>query len=80
MIRKLTRASVLRVISALALSISPVTVTFTWAGEQPKLVLQITVDALRGDLPTRFSNVLGDGGFRYLMGQGIHYTDACAWR
>ena len=74
--RKLTRASVLRVISALALSILPVTVTFAWAGEQPKLVLQITVDALRGDLPTRFSNVLGDGGFRYLMEQGIHYTAA----
>ncbi len=47
-----------------------------WAGEQPKLVLQITVDALRGDLPSRYSNVLGDGGFRYLMGQGIRYTDA----
>ncbi len=46
------------------------------AGEQPKLVLQITVDALRGDLPSRYSNVLGDGGFRYLMGQGICYTDA----
>ena len=74
--RSLTRASVLRVISALALSVLPVTVTFAWAGEQPKLVLQITVDALRGDLPSRFSSVLGDGGFRYLMGQGIHYTDA----
>jgi len=60
----------------LALSVLPVTVTFAWAGEQPKLVLQITIDALRGDLPSRFSNVLGDGGFRYLMRQGIHYTDA----
>jgi len=28
-----------------------------WAGEQPKLILQITVDALRGDLPSRFENV-----------------------
>ena len=74
--RSLTRASVLRVISALALSVLPVTVTFAWAGEQPKLVLQITVDALRGDLPSRFSNVLSDGGFRYLMEQGVHYTDA----
>ena len=74
--RNLTRASPLRVIFALALSILSVTLTFAWAGEQPKLVLQITVDALRGDLPSRFSNVLGDGGFRYLMGQGIHYTDA----
>jgi len=46
------------------------------AVEQPKLVLQITVDALRGDLPSRFNNVLGDGGFRYLMEEGIHYTNA----
>jgi len=46
------------------------------ANPQPKLVLQITVDALRGDLPQRFSNVLGDGGFRYLMEQGIHYSAA----
>jgi predicted AlkP superfamily pyrophosphatase or phosphodiesterase len=46
------------------------------AGEQPKLVLQITVDGLRGDLPARFYNVLGEGGFRYLMEKGIHYTNA----
>jgi len=59
-----------------ALAVLPITGTFAWAGEQPKLVLQITVDALRGDLPSRFSNVLGDGGFRYLMEQGVHYTDA----
>ncbi len=50
--------------------------TTAQAGQQPKLVLQITVDALRGDLPGRFNNVLGEGGFRYLMEQGIHYTDA----
>jgi predicted AlkP superfamily pyrophosphatase or phosphodiesterase len=50
--------------------------TFAWAGEQPKLVLQITVDALRGDLPDRFNNVLGEGGFRYLLEQGIHYANA----
>ena len=46
------------------------------ASEPPKLVLQITVDALRGDLPGRFENVLGDGGFRYLMENGVHYTNA----
>lgn len=43
---------------------------------QPKLILQITVDALRGDLPIRYSHVLGEGGFKYLMEQGIHYTNA----
>jgi predicted AlkP superfamily pyrophosphatase or phosphodiesterase len=43
---------------------------------KPRLILQITVDALRGDLPKRYANVLGDGGFRYLMEQGIDYTNA----
>ena len=42
----------------------------------PRLVLQITVDALRGDLPKRYAHVFGDGGFRYLMGEGINYTNA----
>jgi predicted AlkP superfamily pyrophosphatase or phosphodiesterase len=42
----------------------------------PRLVLQITVDALRGDLPGRYANLFGDGGFRYLMDEGVNYTDA----
>ena len=50
--------------------------TMSWAGEKPRLVLQITVDALRGDLPRRFSHMVGDGGFRYLMDKGIDYTNA----
>jgi len=65
-----------RVAFASLLSILPATGVLAIAGEQPKLVLQITVDALRGDLPGRFPTVLGDGGFRYLMEQGIHYIDA----
>jgi len=65
-----------RVIFAWVLSLISATGTLAMAGEQPKLVLQITVDALRGDLPSRYSSMLGDGGFRYLMNQGIHYTDA----
>jgi len=47
-----------------------------WASKQPKLILQITVDALRGDLPTRFPNMLGQGGFTYLLEDGIHYANA----
>ena len=50
--------------------------TTALASPPPKLILQITVDALRGDLLGRFSGVLGEGGFRYLMEQGIHYTNA----
>lgn len=42
----------------------------------PKLVLQITVDQLRGDLPTRYYSRLGDGGFRYLWENGVVYRDA----
>ena len=43
---------------------------------QPKLILQITVDQLRGDLPTRYYDRLGDGGFRYLWENGIVYRNA----
>jgi predicted AlkP superfamily pyrophosphatase or phosphodiesterase len=42
----------------------------------PKLILQITVDQLRGDLPDRFIKQMGEGGFRYLMDHGIWYADA----
>ena len=45
-------------------------------GAKPRLVLQITVDALRGDLPRRYAHVLGEGGFRYLMEQGVDFTNA----
>ena len=33
--------------------------------EKPRLVLQITVDQLRGDLPTRYFDRLGKGGLRF---------------
>ena len=42
----------------------------------PKLVLQITVDQLRGDLPDRYAKNMGAGGFRYLMTHGIWYANA----
>src|SRR5512134_1822612 len=45
-------------------------------GPAPKLILQITVDQLRGDLPGRFLKNMGDGGFRYLMQQGVWYANA----
>lgn len=46
------------------------------ANEKPKLVLQITVDQFRGDLPTRYFDRLGEGGLRYLIEEGIHYNNA----
>ena len=46
------------------------------AGEPPRLILQVTIDALRGDLPQRFADLFGENGFRYLMRDGIHYANA----
>jgi predicted AlkP superfamily pyrophosphatase or phosphodiesterase len=46
------------------------------AAKKPRLVLQITVDQLRGDLPTRYFDRLGKGGLRYLLEEGIHYNNA----
>ena len=51
------------------------------AGDQsasagPKLILQVTVDQLRGDLPDRFKEHMGSGGFRYLMDNGVWYANA----
>jgi predicted AlkP superfamily pyrophosphatase or phosphodiesterase len=41
-----------------------------------KLVLQITIDGLRADLLNRYSDSFGEGGFRYLMQEGVVYTNA----
>lgn len=42
----------------------------------PRLILQITVDQLRGDLPMRYQERFGKGGFRYLLDRGTVYTNA----
>ena len=42
----------------------------------PRLILQITVDQLRGDLPGRYADRYGEGGFRYLLEKGTHYSNA----
>ncbi|MCF6264377.1 MAG: alkaline phosphatase family protein [Xanthomonadales bacterium] len=46
------------------------------APAKPKLILQITVDQLRGDLPDKFMRNMGEGGFRYLKQQGVWYVNA----
>jgi predicted AlkP superfamily pyrophosphatase or phosphodiesterase len=46
------------------------------AEHEVRLVLQITVDQLRGDLPGRVLDRLEPGGFRYLFEEGIHYANA----
>jgi predicted AlkP superfamily pyrophosphatase or phosphodiesterase len=46
------------------------------APERPRLVLQITVDQLRGDLLARQLDGFGEGGFRWLLERGTVYGDA----
>jgi predicted AlkP superfamily pyrophosphatase or phosphodiesterase len=45
-------------------------------GGLPRLVLQITVDQLRGDLPLRLQDRFSPGGFLYLLDHGTWYTAA----
>ncbi|MFT7484242.1 MAG: hypothetical protein ACI9F9_000082 [Candidatus Paceibacteria bacterium] len=75
-IMQLFRLSTIRLATVLSL------VPLLNAGEpeskpnSPRLVLQITVDQLRGDLPLRMLDRFGEGGFRYLMDEGMHYLEA----
>ncbi|AXI44728.1 alkaline phosphatase [Sulfitobacter sp. SK012] len=46
------------------------------AQEKPRMVLQITVDQLRGDLIDRFSAGMTDDGFNYLLKNGAVFTNA----
>lgn len=43
---------------------------------KPKLVLQITVDQLRGDMPDAYMHRMGKDGFNYLYKEGVVYKDA----
>jgi len=72
---------------SLTLSISSLASFFVLGGDalagspannpnKPKLILQITVDQLRGDLPERFMKNMPEGGFRYLKSQGAWYANA----
>ncbi|MFT7668685.1 MAG: putative AlkP superfamily pyrophosphatase or phosphodiesterase [Planctomycetota bacterium] len=44
--------------------------------EAPRLVLQITVDQLRGDLIRRYANHWGEGGFKRLLEEGAVFANA----
>ncbi len=44
--------------------------------ERPRLVLLLTIDQLRGDMPLLYADRFGPGGFRLLMERGTHYVNA----
>ena len=47
-----------------------------FAKKPPKLILQITVDQLRADLPYRYMDRFTDSGFKYLYTKGIVFKNA----
>ncbi len=61
---------------ALVLVTLPIASTLAEERKLPRLILQITVDALRGDLLERYYDRLGKGGLRYLLDAGTVYTNA----
>src|SRR5210317_1633958 len=46
------------------------------SNKAPKLILQITVDQLRADLPKTVLDRLPEGGFKYFYNQGVVYENA----
>ncbi|KTC84884.1 alkaline phosphatase family protein [Legionella brunensis] len=44
--------------------------------KQPKLVVQLVVDQLRGDLINRYHQKFGPNGFNYLLDHGLDYHNA----
>jgi len=59
-----------------ALATVPILAAPAAAGSSPRLILQVTVDQLRGDLPGRYLERMGEGGFRYLLDRGVVFADA----
>ena len=51
-------------------------VVYAEPGPNVKLVLQITIDGLRADLINRYQKNFTEGGFRYLLEEGVVYTNA----
>ena len=61
----------------LGLALSAMLVSGTVAfSETPRLIVQITVDGLRGDLLHRYMDSFGEDGFRRLIENGVWYVDA----
>ena len=59
-----------------ALVILPSVVSAQESVQATRLVLQITVDQLRGDLPFRYHERFCEGGFGYLTWNGMVFRDA----
>ena len=68
--------SMLMLILSVAMLISIISYPAMAESSRPRLIIQITVDQLRGDLPDKYMRNMGGGGFRYLKENGIWYKNA----
>jgi len=83
-VKTIDKGKILMLLKTLTAGVLLLTSTVLFATEQttqatsskPKLILQITVDQLRGDLPDKFMKNMGDGGFRWLKKNGLWYKNA----
>ncbi|RLA20100.1 MAG: alkaline phosphatase family protein, partial [Gammaproteobacteria bacterium] len=66
----------LMLILSVAMLISIISYPAMAESSRPRLIIQITVDQLRGDLPDKYMRNMGGGGFRYLKENGIWYKNA----
>ena len=64
------------VLCALALCLLAFATHAAPAAPPPKLILQLTVDQLRGDLLPRYRARFGKSGFRLLLDRGVYYANA----
>ncbi len=53
-------------LTTVSIGLIPHTVMASNMNTPPKLILQVTVDQLRADLPRRYMSKMGEGGFKYL--------------
>jgi predicted AlkP superfamily pyrophosphatase or phosphodiesterase len=72
-----TRRSLTRSIALVALLVVLTPTAFAdTTPASPRLVLQLTIDQLRGDMLSRYHARFGKGGFRRLMDGGLYFTNA----
>lgn len=72
--------SILRKLFALSLAVPVSAMVFTYESKAQNrdvdLVLLVTIDMLKGDIPFKHYDRLSEGGIRHLMDNGVSYTNA----
>lgn len=68
-----------RLLSVSALSLLAALAVTARAAEPPRLAVVIVIDQFRGDYLARFGAHFGEGGFRRLLANGVHFTN-CHYR